>query len=103
MYWGNSGFELGGFWGRLNNRGKDYVFANVDVCGYWVWISKGASKTPMRRQKKSPNCADDAPVRGARARAPHVREHHQHNWSLAAVFYQQKTVKSNAKCIIHMI
>ena len=32
----------------------------------WVWILKGASKTPTR-QKKSPNCADDAPERGARA------------------------------------
>ena len=32
----------------------------------WVWIFKGASKTPMR-QKKKPNCADDAPIRGARA------------------------------------
>ena len=34
----------------------------------WVWILKEASKTPTR-QKKSPNCADDAPVRGARAHA----------------------------------
>ena len=38
----------------------------------WVWIFKGASKTPTR-QKKSPNCADDAPVRGARARARALR------------------------------
>ena len=34
----------------------------------WAWIFKGASKTPTR-QKKSPNCVDDAPVRGARVRA----------------------------------
>ena len=71
----------------------------------WVWIFKGASKTPTR-QKKSPNCADDAPVRGARARAPRTGASSTQLgslFSLVAVFYQQKTVKSNAKCIIHMI
>ena len=34
----------------------------------WIWecIFKGASKTPSK-EKQSPNCADDAPVRGERA------------------------------------
>ena len=50
MYWGNSGFGFD-ITGKFNNRGLEY-----------------------------PNCAVDAPARGARARARHVREHHQHNW-----------------------
>ena len=65
---------------------------------------QGSIKDP-KRQKKSPNCADDAPVRGARARAPCEASSTQLGslFSLVAVFYQQETVKSNAKCIIHMV
>ena len=66
----------------------------------WVWIFKGASKTPTR-QKKSPNCADDAPVRAPRAGASSTQLGSL--FSLVAVVYQQNAVKSNAKCIIHVV
>ena len=72
----------------------------------WVWIFKGASKTPTQ-QKKSPNCADDAPVHAARARARamygSIINTIGFTFSLVAVFYQQKTVKSNAKCIFYIV
>ena len=71
MYWGNSGFELGGFdiWGRFNTRGKYYVCANVYVCGYGYGSSREHQR-PQRSRKRAPIVLMMLPyVVRARARA----------------------------------
>ena len=56
MYWGNSGFELGGFdiRGRYN-WGKDYVCANVDVCNMGM-DPQGSIKDPNAAEKEPQLC-----------------------------------------------
>ena len=58
-------------WAPLNTYWEilDLNWGGFDIRGRFTsgnWSFRRASKTPTR-QKKSPNCADDAPVRGARA------------------------------------
>ena len=65
-YW-SSGSLRGGLL-HLANSFTHLCMCKCRCMWIWVWILKGASKTPTR-QKKSPNCADDAPVRGACARS----------------------------------
>ena len=55
-YWGNSGFQVGGFdiRGRYN-RGKEYVCANVDVYGNGYGSSREHQR-PQRSEKEPQLC-----------------------------------------------
>ena len=69
---------------------------------------QGSIKDP-NGQKKSPNCADDAPVRGARASARARATYGSiiNKIGLTVLpscgLLPAKAVKSNAKCVIHMV
>ena len=64
LNWG--GFDIRG---RFNNRGKDYVCANVYVCGYGYGSSREHQR-PQRGRKVSPIVLMMLPyVARARARA----------------------------------
>ena len=102
MYWEILDLNWGGFdiRGRCNNRGKDYVCANVYVCGYGYGASREHQR-PQRGRKRAPIVLMMLPY-VARARYGSIIN------TIGVPFLPNggllpATVKSNATCIIHMI
>ena len=61
----------------------------VDVCGYGYGSSREHQR-PQRGRKRAARTGASSTQLGS-------------VFSLVAVFYQQKTVKSNARCILHIV